>query len=151
MSSSPDGILARHRYFGFRARARRRNNSVSEAHVSSVGNLCRTNPNSKSCPHHQMEFWRDTGILDFERGREDAITPYPWLDDTATGPWFYVAAEKIKTPEYVVGILADIVAKNGCMLLDVGPKVDGTFPDQSVTLLLEVGRSEEHTSELQSR
>jgi alpha-L-fucosidase len=87
-----------------------------------------------------MEFWRDTGILDFERGREDAITPYPWLDDTATGPWFYVAAEKIKTPEYVVGILADIVAKNGCMLLDVGPKVDGTFPDQSVTLLLEVGK-----------
>ena len=81
-----------------------------------------------------------TGILDFERGREDAITPYPWLDDTATGPWFYVAAEKIKTPEYVVGILADIVAKNGCMLLDVGPKVDGTFPDQSVALLLEVGK-----------
>ena len=82
---------------------------------------------------------RTTGILDFERGREDAITPYPWLDDTATGPWFYVAAEKIKTPQYVIGILADIVAKNGCMLLDIGPKVDGTLPDESVNLLLKLG------------
>ena len=80
-----------------------------------------------------------TGILDFERGREDAITPYPWLDDTATGPWFFVAAEKIKTPSYVLGILSDIVAKNGCMLLDIGPKVDGTFPEKSVDLLLKVG------------
>jgi len=80
-----------------------------------------------------------TGILDFERGREDAITPYPWLDDTAIGPWFYVAAEKLKTPEYIVGILSDIVAKNGCMLLDVGPKVDGTFPEESEKILLELG------------
>lgn len=80
-----------------------------------------------------------TGILDFERGREDVITPYPWLDDTATGPWFYVAAEALKTPSYLVGLLADIVAKNGCMLLDIGPKVDGTFPEESEKILLQVG------------
>ena len=80
-----------------------------------------------------------TGLLDFERGREDAITPYPWLDDTAIGPWFYVAAEKLKTPTYLIGLLADIVAKNGCMLLDIGPKVDGTFPEESQEILLEVG------------
>ena len=30
-----------------------------------------------------------TGILDFERGREDQITPYPWLTDTSVGPWFH--------------------------------------------------------------
>ena len=80
-----------------------------------------------------------TGILDFERGREDTITPYPWLDDTAIGPWFYVAAEKLKTPEYIVGILSDIVAKNGCMLLDIAPKIDGTFPEESEKILLELG------------
>ena len=80
-----------------------------------------------------------TGILDFERGREDVITSYPWLDDTAIGPWFYVAAAKLKTPSYLIGLLADIVAKNGCMLLDVGPKVDGTFPEESEAILLKVG------------
>lgn len=80
-----------------------------------------------------------TGILDFERGREDVITPYPWLDDTAIGPWFYVAAAKLKTPGYLIGLLADIVAKNGCMLLDIGPKIDGTFPEESEAILLKVG------------
>ena len=80
-----------------------------------------------------------TGILDFERGREDRITPYPWLDDTALGPWFYVAAEPIKTATQVIGIFADIVAKNGCMMLDIGPKVDGTLPQPSLDILLEIG------------
>jgi len=81
-----------------------------------------------------------TGILDFERGRADVITPYPWLDDTAIGPWFYVAAAKLKTPRYLVGILSDIVAKNGCMMLDIGPKIDGTFPEESKRIVLEVGQ-----------
>lgn len=80
-----------------------------------------------------------TGILDFERGREDTITPYPWLTDTAIGPWFYVADYKLKNTRYLLGILADIVSKNGCMLLDVGPKVDGTFPAESEKILLEIG------------
>jgi len=81
-----------------------------------------------------------TGILDFERGREDRVTPYPWLDDTALGPWFYVASEPIKTTPHVIGIFADIVAKNGCMMLDIGPQVDGTLPQPSVDVLLGVGK-----------
>lgn len=80
-----------------------------------------------------------TGILDFERGREDSITSYPWLDDTAISSWFYVAGSKLKTPTYLIGILADIVAKNGCMMLDIGPKVDGTFPEESEAILLKLG------------
>ena len=80
-----------------------------------------------------------TGILDFERGREDRLTPYPWLDDTALGSWFYVAAEGIKSATHVIGIFADIVAKNGCMMLDIGPQVDGTLPQQGVDVLLEIG------------
>ncbi|SPE33854.1 Alpha-L-fucosidase (fragment) [Acidobacteriia bacterium SbA2] len=80
-----------------------------------------------------------TGILDFERGREDRVTPYPWLDDTALGPWFYVASEPIKSTTYVIAILADIVAKNGCMMLDIAPMVDGTLPAKSVEVLLGIG------------
>ena len=81
-----------------------------------------------------------TGILDFERGREESITPYPWLTDTAIGPWFYVADYKLKDTTYLVGILTDIVSKNGCMLLDIGPKIDGTFPEESERILLELGQ-----------
>jgi alpha-L-fucosidase len=81
-----------------------------------------------------------TGILDFERGREDRITPFPWLTDTALGSWFYVASAGFRSTQSTVGILVDIVAKNGCMMLDIGPKVDGTLPEQGVDVLLGVGR-----------
>ena len=80
-----------------------------------------------------------TGILDFERGREDKIVPYPWLTDTAVGPWFHQNSEKFKSVDDLVGVLVDIVSKNGCMLLDVGPKADGTIPDVARQLLLGMG------------
>ena len=80
-----------------------------------------------------------TGTLDFERGREDRMTPYPWLTDTALGSWFYVASAGFRSPKSTIGILADIVAKNGCMMLDIGPEVDGTLPEKGVEVLLAVG------------
>lgn len=80
-----------------------------------------------------------TGILDFERGRADEITPYPWLTDTAIGSWFYVAATPLKTATQLIGVLVDIVSKNGCMMLDIGPEVDGTLPQKSVAVLLQIG------------
>jgi len=86
------------------------------------------------------EIARRTGTLDFERGREDRVTPYPWLTDTALGSWFYVASAGFRSPQSTIGILVDIVAKNGCMMLDIGPKVDGTLPEEGVKVLLAVGR-----------
>ncbi|MGH9396939.1 MAG: alpha-L-fucosidase [Terriglobia bacterium] len=81
-----------------------------------------------------------TGILDFERGREARGTAFPWLTDTALGSWFYVANAGFRSTQSTVGILADIVAKNGCMMLDIGPKIDGTLPEDGVEVLLGVGR-----------
>lgn len=80
-----------------------------------------------------------TGILDFERGREDRLVPYPWLTDTAVGPWFNQRVEKFKTAGQLVTVLVDIVSKNGCLLLNVGPQADGTIPDQGRKILLGIG------------
>ncbi len=80
-----------------------------------------------------------TGILDFERGREDHLVPYPWLTDTAVGPWFYQKSVKLKTSGELLAVLADIVSKNGCMLLDVSPKADGSIPEEQRQILLEMG------------
>lgn len=82
---------------------------------------------------------RYTSILDFERGREDKITPYPWLTDTAAGEWFYQRTAPYKSVTTLITTLTDIVAKNGCLLLDVGPAADGTIPPEARERLLGMG------------
>jgi alpha-L-fucosidase len=88
----------------------------------------------KFCEIHQH-----TGILDFERGREDRLVPYPWLTDTALGPWFNRKADPYRSTENLIHVLVDIVAKNGCLLLNVGPNADGSIPERAENLLLELG------------
>ena len=76
--------------------------------------------------HKFREIHQHTGILDFERGREDRLVPYPWLTDTALGPWFNRKADPYRSTENLIHVLADVVAKNGCLLLNVGPNADGS-------------------------
>ena len=89
--------------------------------------------------HKFRQIHQYTGILDFERGREDKLVPYPWLTDTSLGPWFNSEAEQYRSPENLIHVFADIVSKNGCMLLNVGPKADGSIPDRAKKLLGELG------------
>ena len=66
--------------------------------------------------HKHQDIHEHTGIIDFERGREDKLTPYPWLTDTSVGPWFHQKSSPFKTVNELVDVLVDIVSKNGCML-----------------------------------
>lgn len=45
-----------------------------------------------------------------------------------------------KTPNQVIRILVDCLNKGGNLLLDIGPKSDGTIPDEQVNILKELGR-----------
>lgn len=89
--------------------------------------------------HKHRNIHEHTGIIDFERGREDRLVPYPWLTDTSVGPWFHQKSEKFKTVDQLVDVLVDIVSKNGCMLLNVGPRADGRIPEEARRLLLGMG------------
>ncbi len=89
--------------------------------------------------HKHREIHQYTGILDFERGREDKLVPYPWLTDTALGPWFNQNSHLYRTTDNLIHVLADIVSKNGCMLLNVGPAADGSIPPEAERMLLELG------------
>ena len=97
------------------------------------------NGKESAVAHKHREIHQYTGVLDFERGREDKLTSYVWLTDTALGPWFNHKSEPYRSTDNLVDTLVDIVSKNGCMLLNVGPNADGTIPEKAEKMLIEVG------------
>ena len=84
--------------------------------------------------------WK-AGVRDFERGQQDRILPDHWQTDTSIGnaSWGYIEHDTFKSPEFIVHQLIDIVSKNGNLLLNFGPRSDGTIPDQVRQTLLEIG------------
>jgi alpha-L-fucosidase len=54
--------------------------------------------------------------------------------------WGYIDNDTFRSPESLVHQLVDIVSKNGALLLNVGPKSDGTIPEQAKNVLLAMGR-----------
>ncbi len=76
------------------------------------------------------EFIREAGAQDVERGVMNAINPLPWQTDTSIGDWFYSEGFKYKTTSEIIHLLADIVSKNGCMLLNVVQYPDGSLPPE---------------------
>jgi alpha-L-fucosidase len=83
-----------------------------------------------------------TAVLDIERGQLKDIRPMLWQNDTSISKnsWGYVADQDYKTAGDIIGDLVDVVSKNGCLLLNIGPKADGTIPQPEQAILLEIGR-----------
>jgi alpha-L-fucosidase len=81
-------------------------------------------------------------VLDIERGQLDTLRPIFWQTDTSVGEksWGYIKDEMFRTPESLIDELVDIVSKNGCLLLNIGPKSDGTIPEEVQTILLDMGK-----------
>lgn len=86
-------------------------------------------------------FPEGTVIYDLERGKLPGIRKLPWQTDTSIGKnsWSYVTNWKSKTTNQIVDDLVDIVSKNGNLLLNVGPKSDGTIPDDQKLILSQIG------------
>lgn len=64
-----------------------------------------------------------------------------WQNDTAVSKsaWCYVADHVYKKLPDLIAELADVVAKNGVLLLNIGPKADGTIPAEEQELLEGIG------------
>ncbi len=84
--------------------------------------------------------WK-AGVRDFERGQQDHIIADHWQTDTSISnkSWGYIENDTFKSPEFLVHQLADIVSKNGNLLLNFGPRSDGTIPDEVQATLREMG------------
>lgn len=53
--------------------------------------------------------------------------------------WCYTENNEFKSAKSILCDLVDIVSKNGNMLLNVGPKADGTISPEDTDVLLQIG------------
>jgi alpha-L-fucosidase len=82
-----------------------------------------------------------SAVLDIERGKLTGIRQLPWQTDDAVGfkSWGFIPNEQYKSAQYLITNLVDIVSKNGNLLLNIGPRSDGTIPEEQQQLLLSMG------------
>ncbi len=83
----------------------------------------------------------ESGVLDIERGQLEDTRKLYWQTDTSASDhsWGYINNNTYKSPQVVIQQLVDIVSKNGNLLLNIGPRADGTIPDEVQVLLRGIG------------
>ena len=84
---------------------------------------------------------REVRVLDFERGGSNRLTEDFWMDDQniTRSSWSYVTTDTMKTSRLLIHYLVDRTSKNGCLLLSLAPKADGTIPDEQKKCLEDMG------------
>jgi alpha-L-fucosidase len=82
-------------------------------------------------------------VNDLELGNESNLTRHIWITDTSIddmGAWSYVKEAGYKSVTRLVTDLVDMTSKNGRLLLNVGPKPDGTIPEEAQERLIGLGK-----------
>ena len=89
------------------------------------------------------ELQRRTMVYDIERGKAAGILPQPWQTDTCIGQWHYnqdvFTKHKYKSAASVVKMLADIVSKNGNLMLNVPLQRDGQPDTDEIEIVKGIG------------
>ncbi|MBK1875312.1 alpha-L-fucosidase [Pelagicoccus mobilis] len=82
-----------------------------------------------------------TGTVDLERSRMPEIYPEPWLMDSSISrtTWSYAGGIEYYSTARIIHDLADVVSKNGNMLLNLAPMADGTIPEEQKRIMREIG------------
>jgi alpha-L-fucosidase len=86
---------------------------------------------------------RQAMVYDIERGKAQGILPEPWQTDTCLGSWHYDQAifqqHRYKSAATVIPMLADIVSKNGNLMLSVPLQRDGTPDTDELKIVADIG------------
>ncbi len=109
------------------------NDAVAQGREVYLNNKGRTQPN-----------WPlGIGCRSWDRSQFDEIGPKFQCPMTMGRSWFYRRdedqADSYKSTAELIHILVDVVSKNGNLLLNIGPKADGTIPAGQRRRLLEMG------------
>ncbi len=103
-------------------------------HAASLGKVPVINYKDSALEDH-------SAVLDIERGQLAGIRPLYWQTDTSVSnkSWGYIDNDNFKSAESIVHQLVDIVSKNGNLLVNFGPRSDGTIPEEVQSRLREIG------------
>lgn len=87
-------------------------------------------------------FPRGSAVNDIERGSKSSIQSNVWQTDTSISDhsWGYSVDDTFKSPKDLICMLVDIVSNNGVLMLNFGPRADGTVPEECEYALLEMGQ-----------
>lgn len=93
--------------------------------------------------HDAMPF--GVSVPDVERGAFAQAKPFLWQSDTSVmrGSWCWSdlpECARFKPLNELIQTLADVVSKNGRLLLNIGPRKDGTIGEQDQELLHGLGQ-----------
>ena len=82
------------------------------------------------------------GIFDVERGQINGTARELWQNDTSISEkaWGYVKPNSYKTPGNIIRNMIEVFSKNGCYMLNVGPKADGSICQEEKDVLLSIGK-----------
>lgn len=85
---------------------------------------------------------RECMAWEIERGTSNEIEPNPWQTDTCIGNWHYQRSlydhNGYKSAKTVVQMLADIVSKNGNLLLSIPVRGDGSIDDKEEQIVNDI-------------
>ena len=100
------------------------------------------NPNGVAINYKTDILAKGAGVFDIERDVSDTARADFWQTDNSVGAksWSYISDEEFKSPKQLINELVDIVSKNGTYLLNIGPKADGTIPEEPKHILQEFGK-----------
>jgi alpha-L-fucosidase len=91
--------------------------------------------------YKENDFAAGSGLRDFEAGQLSDKASFVWQTDDLMdwNSWGYLTQPNYKPAGRILHQLIDVVSKNGNLLLDVGPRPDGTIPDDVVRRLRVIG------------
>lgn len=89
------------------------------------------------------ESQRKALVYDVERSKAGGILPEPWQTDTCIGHWHYdrnlYYRNGYKQAKDIIPMLADIVSKNGNLMLNLPLRGDGTLDNDEIKIITEIG------------
>jgi alpha-L-fucosidase len=83
-------------------------------------------------------------VWDIERGASNRIEPLPWQTDTCIGDWHYSRPlyddNGYKSAKTVIRTLADVVSKNGNLMLNIPVRGNGSIDEKETAVLEEIAK-----------